>query len=268
MKKYVISQAAALSGLTAETLRHYDRIGLVKPSETDDFTGYRYYTDHELVRLKTIRLLRCMDLSLREIEELLAFDNLSDVIAGLRGAELRALQTVDRIRRAVGQMKKARGVYEELAARQPVPPRGAVYDRFLAARTVLLSEHTGAPGAADLWQYHDAFYASLSLEERGRFAFTEDAGLLATPAGETFFAVCTAFAPGHPRLRTLPAGRYRCAVAVRPEDAVERLKPAFAAENVPFPHWYAAEVRVIGLLRWEYEVQVWAGPNAGGAATD
>ena len=56
----------------AETLRHYDRIGLVKPCKADEWTGYRYYSQREIVRLETIRALRCMDLSLAEIKEILS----------------------------------------------------------------------------------------------------------------------------------------------------------------------------------------------------
>lgn len=45
MKQYfTIGEAAKAVRTTAETLRHYDRIGLVKPSRTDEWTNYRYYT--------------------------------------------------------------------------------------------------------------------------------------------------------------------------------------------------------------------------------
>ena len=45
MKKYFsIGEAAKAAHTTAETLRHYDRIGLVKPSKKDGWTQYRYYT--------------------------------------------------------------------------------------------------------------------------------------------------------------------------------------------------------------------------------
>jgi len=37
--KYSIGAAAKLVGLTEETLRHYDRIGLLHPHEKDTFTG-------------------------------------------------------------------------------------------------------------------------------------------------------------------------------------------------------------------------------------
>ena len=63
MKHYFsIGEAAKAVQTTTETLRHYDRIGLVKPSKKDEWTNYRYYTEQDLVRLNTVRALQLMEL--------------------------------------------------------------------------------------------------------------------------------------------------------------------------------------------------------------
>ena len=68
MKKYFsVGEAAKAVHTTSETLRHYDRIGLVKPSKKDQWTNYRYYTEQDIVRLNTVRALQLMDLPLQEI---------------------------------------------------------------------------------------------------------------------------------------------------------------------------------------------------------
>ena len=70
MKKYFsIGEAAKAVHTTSETLRHYDRIGLVKPGKKDEWTNYRYYTEKDIVRLNTVRALQVMDLSLQEIKK-------------------------------------------------------------------------------------------------------------------------------------------------------------------------------------------------------
>ena len=53
-----IGEFAWLSQVTVETLRHYDRIGLLKPDHLDPFTGYRYYSLDQLARLNRILALR------------------------------------------------------------------------------------------------------------------------------------------------------------------------------------------------------------------
>ena len=73
--------------MTAETLRYYDRIGLVTPSKTDKNTGYRYYSQAEIVRLNTIKALRSMDLSLSEIRNILEYDDLKKIAEALKQTE-------------------------------------------------------------------------------------------------------------------------------------------------------------------------------------
>lgn len=68
-----VSQLAKLRGVTAETLRHYDRIGLFKPTYIDPDTNYRYYSILQYEKLGTIKELRALNFSLDEIQEY--FDN-------------------------------------------------------------------------------------------------------------------------------------------------------------------------------------------------
>ena len=49
---------AQLSGLTAETLRHYHQVGLLVPAEVDDRTGYRRYRLRQLPRARALAALR------------------------------------------------------------------------------------------------------------------------------------------------------------------------------------------------------------------
>lgn len=66
-----IQQIAKLAGTTSRTLRHYDDVGLVKPSRVGD-TGYRYYDADALVRLQRVLLLRELGLGIPAIGEVLA----------------------------------------------------------------------------------------------------------------------------------------------------------------------------------------------------
>ncbi len=84
---FSISEAAKMANMTSETLRHYDRIGLVKASRRDEASKYRYYTKEDIVRLHTIRALQQMDLSLHEIKCILEYDDLQMVVDFLKKAE-------------------------------------------------------------------------------------------------------------------------------------------------------------------------------------
>ena len=83
-----------MTQMTSETLRHYDRIGLVQPSRVDEWTGYRYYSKQDVVRLHTVRALQRMDLSLQEIKEVLEYDELEEIVDFLNRAEKKAEEKI------------------------------------------------------------------------------------------------------------------------------------------------------------------------------
>ena len=74
MKEIItITELAKLRNISTETLRHYDRIDLLKPVHVDPDTGYRYYSITQYEKIGTIRELKNLGMSLREIKEY--FDN-------------------------------------------------------------------------------------------------------------------------------------------------------------------------------------------------
>ncbi|MGN0421655.1 MAG: MerR family transcriptional regulator [Lachnospiraceae bacterium] len=70
MERYIlsISELAKLKHITTETLRHYDRIGLLKPDFVSE-SGHRYYSIRRYEKLGTILELREMGMGLKEIQE-------------------------------------------------------------------------------------------------------------------------------------------------------------------------------------------------------
>jgi DNA-binding transcriptional MerR regulator len=74
-----IGPFAAASGLSIRSLRHYDEIGLLRPSRTDGATGYRYYELAQLRDARAIRRLRDLDVPLEIAARALRTDD-----AGLR----------------------------------------------------------------------------------------------------------------------------------------------------------------------------------------
>ncbi len=66
---YKISEFALKVGLSVKTLRYYDEFGILKPSEKDKCTGYRYYTDEDVLKGEYIKLLKSLDYTLNEISQ-------------------------------------------------------------------------------------------------------------------------------------------------------------------------------------------------------
>ena len=82
-----IGEFSKMSKTTVKTLRYYDEIGLLKPGETDRYTGYRFYSTEQLVRLHRIQALRQVGLSIDEIKLILAGHDATGILLK-RQAEL------------------------------------------------------------------------------------------------------------------------------------------------------------------------------------
>jgi len=69
---YVISVAAQLAGVHPQTLRNYERTGLLDPSRTAG--GSRRYSDIDLARLRRIQELTEAGLNLEGVKRVLVLD--------------------------------------------------------------------------------------------------------------------------------------------------------------------------------------------------
>jgi len=67
---WTVGELARLAGITVRTLHHYDRIGLVRPSERTS-AGYRSYDVGDLDRLQQVLLYRELGFPLEEVATLL-----------------------------------------------------------------------------------------------------------------------------------------------------------------------------------------------------
>ena len=75
---YQIGEFSKICQVSIKTLRHYDKIGLLKPAEVDRYTGYRYYNKSQLERMLLIQKLKRYGLSLEKIMSLVLCGNDAD----------------------------------------------------------------------------------------------------------------------------------------------------------------------------------------------
>lgn len=69
---FSIGEFSRACQVSVKTLRHYDKIHLLKPAKVDDFTGYRYYDQTQLRTMLLIQRLKRYGFPLEEIRGMLA----------------------------------------------------------------------------------------------------------------------------------------------------------------------------------------------------
>jgi MerR family copper efflux transcriptional regulator len=96
MEALGIGQLAKRGGVGIDTVRYYERSGLLAP-RTRLASGYRRYGDTELARLRFIRRAQGLGFTLKEIKQLLALSAQRDVGRVKRSAQTKLLDVEARI---------------------------------------------------------------------------------------------------------------------------------------------------------------------------
>jgi MerR family transcriptional regulator/heat shock protein HspR len=122
---YVISVAAELTGLHPQTLRTYERLGLITPGRTGG--GGRRYSHRDLERLREIADLTSVGIGIEGVRRILELQNHAAALAARTEdlmAELEA--TRQALRRALAEQRPDAPVNKLPVLRQPAPGQSMV----------------------------------------------------------------------------------------------------------------------------------------------
>lgn len=259
---FPVGETAKAAHTTIETLRHYDRIGLMKPSHKDEWTNYRYYTEQDIVRINTIRALQQMDLPLQKIREVLEYDDLAKIISVLATAEQEADEKIASLKYSKAKIELAKAGYERHLRGQRHAE--AVTIKHFPKRVILLSDTLEHPTLDNLWSYLSHFYDKIEPLQKEQFAFEDLAGIYTEGGLSRLFAVCIRHADTN-GLKVLPEGNYLCADCTE-ENRASRLKELMQMANDAHhtqPEFTLQQIVVSGILQWNYQAQVYWGQSIG-----
>ncbi len=71
MNNFSIGEMSKLNNISIQTLRYYDKIGLLKPKLINKTSKYRYYSIEEFLKVDMIKYYKNVGLSLEEIKDLI-----------------------------------------------------------------------------------------------------------------------------------------------------------------------------------------------------
>ncbi|MGY2001307.1 DNA polymerase III subunit beta family protein [Blastococcus sp. SYSU DS1024] len=87
-----IGRLARESGLTVSALRFYDGAGVLVPAHVDPWSGYRWYSDDQVVVARLVARLRRVGMPLAEIRRVVEHREERAVVDGVLEAHLRRLE--------------------------------------------------------------------------------------------------------------------------------------------------------------------------------
>ena len=232
-----ITELAKLRQVTSETLRYYDRIGLITPDYVDPQTRYRYYSIRQYEKLGTIKELRQLGMSIHDITDYFSGRNLRKSHQLLLH-QLELLEEEIRKQQLLSEILRRKLHF--LSEITPPPPVDKVFCRAFPQRYMItFGEPAGgsrehAFAFTRLERYLDEVAPILASDRIGVYA---DWHLLEPsddyiPAVPMIFVERDAIESVHKR--TIPPGDYLCMNYRRGE--LERYHPSFARL-----HTYMAE---------------------------
>lgn len=122
MKGMTIGRAARKADVGVETIRFYQRRGLIRQPVKPDGTGFRHYPEETVQRIRFIRQAQDIGFSLREIDELLSLR--ADPGADCADVRDQATAKLQEVERKLARLEEIRAALEDLIA--ACPGRGAL----------------------------------------------------------------------------------------------------------------------------------------------
>lgn len=216
MRLLTVGQMAGLNHVSEQTLRLYDRLGLLSPNKRGD-NGYRYYDIKQSAELDIIQYMKSLGISLKEIKRQLEEKDLGRIEAALREKQR---QTEEEIRQLKCQRRALERTVESFARYRAAPPDGTLQMEYIGPRQMYVKD-TGI----NVYDHDVEAYESMLRDlqdslvrnklpqiyfcNAGTILRREDFINARFSATEVFVFVDREFVP-ETLITTIPAGNYAC----------------------------------------------------------
>lgn len=210
MKRYfTISEFARLRNININSLRYYERIGVLRPALVDENTGYRFYSPEQLSVLDVILL--CIDFGM-PLKDLAKFINNEGLIQNKELFETGKKIAQERLRTLQTELDKIEYTLQYMNVNQKYSGEKTLYERSIPDRMIITSDFIGDLSDAREIEmksgklYYEAQESGLSPVFPAGLILQLDGAELKT---KLFFEIMEQHV-SHPMVRKLPAGNFLC----------------------------------------------------------
>ena len=138
---------AKISQVSVKTLHFYEKIGLLQPIKVDDFTGYRYYSIHQLPRLNRILALKELGLSLEQIRTILRNELSAEEMRGM--LRLRQAELEQQVQERQAQLARVEARLTQIEQEGKMPEYDVILKTvapiLVAGRRIIVTENNEYP---------------------------------------------------------------------------------------------------------------------------
>lgn len=206
---FTISEFARLRNININSLRYYEKIGVLKPAFVDERTGYRYYSPDQLPMLDVILL--CIDFGM-PLKDLARYINNNEFIKNKELFETGRRIAQERIRDLQTELDRIEYTLQYLNTNQQYSNEKGIYERSIPERTVVTLDYDG--DLADIRKIEMVSGRLYGYAQEKRMSPVFPAGLLINikdghMSQKVFFEIMRGEGQD-PSVRILPAGSFIC----------------------------------------------------------
>lgn len=236
---YTIGETASMLGVSTDTLRYYDKIGLLKPAKVNKENNYRYYSYTQFHYIDRIKYLQHLGLALEEIAQIIHTGKVDNLLVYLEAERVKIQQEQARVQQKLRDIDwyiqyftyMDQGKSNELLYKKAYLPKRYILkcpcfrQEPLAAMEVRLARKKSSPP-----------YLNLGYKRQYGYVLNPDALFHQRFEPKSYFI----FFSGKPDIPSaeydvLPAGEYLCfrSQVLRENWDVEQLSACFGKSEHP-----------------------------------
>jgi len=266
MKNYfTISEFAKLRDININSLRYYEKLGLLKPAIVDENNGYRYYSAEQVSLLNKIIL--CIQLGI-PLKDMVAFLDEDGNLESQRLLEQGRIVAKKRIQEMQNNLDYIEYTLKNIEDNKEFLGHSGVYERYIEERKIMITDY-----------YKDIFDEKKIVSEVSKiYKYAQKMDMYPIlPAGQIFqidedgnmkfcfFLEVLNCGEEQEKILTIPAGKYSCMqveldpnldlVQVVNENWKDTRKRTFIMNNVMLEK-YSFETRPSELQKVEFEMSL------------
>lgn len=137
MKNYfLISEFAKLRGININSLRYYEKLGILKPAYTDERTGYRYYAPEQVAVLNKIILCIQLGIPLKEMVKYIDENGNLDSVQLLEQGRILAQKHIEEMQNNLNYIDSS---IKNIESGKEYAGKQGMYTRSFAERKVIVT---------------------------------------------------------------------------------------------------------------------------------
>ncbi len=129
-----IGEVAKIRNVNVQSLRYYEKLGVLIPAYIDPKTGYRYYSLEQIMILDTIILCVDLGIPLKDLKNYVDADDQLEFERLLRDGKRLATQKIKKIRSNLDSIDRT---LQHINAQRSIAGREGYYTRFIFERYII-----------------------------------------------------------------------------------------------------------------------------------